>query len=79
MCFTRAVYKAPDSPDGEPVSLSPRQAEIIELLARGLQYKEIAARLSISLSTVKCHQKKIFLKLRARSSNEAVYNHRPRS
>ncbi len=53
----------------EPTSevLSPREIEVTKLLVEGLINKEIAARLSISLTTVITHRKNIFEKLGIKS------------
>jgi DNA-binding CsgD family transcriptional regulator/PAS domain-containing protein len=50
--------------------LSPREREIVELVARGLSNDEIAALASISRNTVKHHLKRTFQKLRVRSRAE---------
>ena len=52
--------------------LSPRESEILNLLATGLGNKEIAWRLKISDHTVKFHVTSIFNKLNASSRAEAV-------
>lgn len=52
--------------------LTPRENEVLELMARGLANKNIAARLGISLSTVKFHVASILSKLEAASRTEAV-------
>lgn len=53
-------------------SLSPRESEILNLLAAGLGNKQIAAKLDISEHTVKFHVTSIFNKLNASSRAEAV-------
>jgi DNA-binding NarL/FixJ family response regulator len=53
-------------------SLSPREAEVHELLAQGLTNDEIAKLLYISLSTTKVHVKHIYEKLGVRSRLEAA-------
>ena len=52
--------------------LTPRESEVLQMLASGLANKEIAARLSISDHTVKFHVASILGKLGAGSRTEAV-------
>lgn len=52
--------------------LTPREIEVLRMLAEGLANKQIAARLGISDHTVKFHVAAIFAKLRASSRTEAV-------
>ncbi|MCX7819617.1 MAG: response regulator transcription factor [Kiritimatiellae bacterium] len=52
--------------------LTPREEEILNLLAEGLVPKEVAARLGISYFTVQTHIKSIYEKLHVRSRTEAV-------
>ena len=52
--------------------LTTRQTEVIECLARGLLYKEIAHHLGISYSAVHKHQQRIFEKLDVENRTEAV-------
>jgi len=54
------------------VSLSPRELEVLRLLARGLRNKEIGAKLEIAEDTVKIHVKSIFGKLEVIDRTEAV-------
>jgi DNA-binding CsgD family transcriptional regulator len=53
-------------------SLTPREAEVLRLLAEGLANKEIAARLSFSTHTAKFHVESILRKLGAVNRAEAV-------
>jgi DNA-binding NarL/FixJ family response regulator len=53
-------------------ALTPREVEVLGMLAEGLGNKEIAYRLSISEHTVKFHVSSIFAKLGASSRTEAV-------
>jgi DNA-binding NarL/FixJ family response regulator len=55
-----------------PVQLSPREQEILDHLAKGALYKEIAATLDISFDTVQWHIRNIYDKLHVRSRSEAV-------
>lgn len=59
----------------ETESLSPREAEVLDLLARGYLYKEIADKIGISFSTVRTHVRHIYEKLHVRSRTEAVTKH----
>lgn len=52
--------------------LSPREREILQLIANGLSNNQIGERLYISLSTVKGHNQKIFDKLGVKRRTEAV-------
>ena len=52
--------------------LSPREREVLELLARGYLYKEIAEALHISVPTVNTHIRRIYEKLHVRSRSQAV-------
>jgi DNA-binding NarL/FixJ family response regulator len=57
--------------DGAPV-LTPREVEVLGMLAEGLANKQIAPRLGITEHTVKYHVASIFAKLGASSRTEAV-------
>jgi DNA-binding NarL/FixJ family response regulator len=52
--------------------LSNRENEILQLLAKGLLYKEIADQLSISVSTVRQHIHHIYEKLHVQNRTEAI-------
>jgi len=58
-------------PDNSP--LSAREAEILQLLAKGMSFNEIGEILGISPHTVTAHIKKIYRKLAVHSRGEAVY------
>ena len=53
-------------------ALSPREREVIELLARGYSYKEIADALNISMPTVNTHIHRTYTKLHVSSRGQAV-------
>jgi DNA-binding NarL/FixJ family response regulator len=57
---------------GELKELSQREREVLEHLAKGIAYKEIADALSVSIDTVRCHIKAIYSKLHVHSRGEAV-------
>lgn len=71
-------HRAPPPPfDGNPqaqatLGISPREREVLALLAAGLSNKEIAERLHVSPHTVKTHVAKLYEKLDARRRTEAI-------
>ena len=72
MIFDSVVM--PQRPGEDPLaeSLTPRESEVLRLLADGLGNKEIAARMNVSEHTVKFHIRSILGKLGASSRTEAV-------
>jgi DNA-binding NarL/FixJ family response regulator len=62
----------PDLPAFEKQLLSPRECEVLRLLAQAMSNKQIASWLSISEGTVKRHTGNIYEKLSARSRIDAV-------
>ena len=56
----------------EVEKLSTREREVLEHLAKGMPYKEIATLLSVSIDTVRVHIKGIYGKLHVHSRGEAV-------
>jgi DNA-binding CsgD family transcriptional regulator len=56
----------------ESLGITPRELEILELIASGLSNKEIAARVFVSENTVKTHSSRVFEKLGARRRTQAV-------
>lgn len=65
--FRQAPALATDSE-----GLSPREQEVLDLLARGYLYKEIAERLNISIPTVNTYVRRMYEKLHVRSRAQAV-------
>jgi DNA-binding NarL/FixJ family response regulator len=57
-------------------NLSPREQQVLSLLASGYLYKEIGARLNIGVETVRTYVKSICQKMHVRSRIEAVAKHR---
>ena len=53
-------------------NLTEREVEVLNLLARGLQYKEIADRLDIATGTVKKHIRNTYIKLQVQNKVEAI-------
>jgi len=56
----------------ESLGITPRELEILELIAQGLSNKEIADRVFVSENTVKTHSSRVFDKLGARRRTQAV-------
>jgi len=65
-------FKEPAPALSEAGELSPREQEVLELLARGYLYKEIAERLNISVPTVNTYVRRMYEKLHVRSRAQAV-------
>jgi DNA-binding NarL/FixJ family response regulator len=56
--------------DAELENLTPREREVLQLIARGYKYKEIAARLHLSTKTVEAHVSSVLRKLQLSSRAE---------
>jgi len=61
-----------NQPASEVEKLSARERQVLELLAKGLLYKEVADELRISMSTVNTHIEAIYRKLHVQTRTEAV-------
>lgn len=59
--------------DSSEETLTPREVEILRLIARGFTYSETAGLLDISIQTVHTHLKHIYRKLAVHSKTEAVF------
>lgn len=74
----KVIDRLASQPTPEPAArdrlreLTPREREVLELLARGLSNAEIAAALVVEESTVKTHVRRLLTKLRLRDRIQAV-------
>jgi DNA-binding NarL/FixJ family response regulator len=59
--------------------LSPAERNVLQLLGRGLLYKEVAEELRISMSTVRTHVHHIYRKLQVHNRTEAILKGLPQS
>ena len=66
------AFKQPAPATAETDNLSPREQEVLDFLAKGYLYKEIAEQLTISYGTVHTYIERIFKKLHVRSRAQAV-------
>lgn len=60
-------------PNPESAGLTPRESEVLALVAKGFSFGEIARLLQVSPHTITAHVKKIYQKLAVHSRGEAVY------
>ena len=67
----QSFQKVPTTPEATE-NLSPREAEVLDLLSQGLIYKEISDKLGISYETVHTYIRRIYEKLQVRTRTEAV-------
>jgi DNA-binding NarL/FixJ family response regulator len=59
----------------QQASLSPRERMVLECLAKGLGYKQIADQLGINVTTIRSYLRRIYEKLHVQSRSEAVAKH----
>jgi DNA-binding NarL/FixJ family response regulator len=71
-----ASFQEPLKTTAEMEELSPREREILELLAQGLPNKEIARRMGVNDGTVRWHLRHVYDKLHVRSRTEAALKFR---
>jgi DNA-binding CsgD family transcriptional regulator len=70
--LTLTRKRSPASPPRD-LGLTPREMEILGLIAQGLSTREIAERLFVSENTVKTHSSRVFMKLGAKRRTQAVH------
>ena len=70
--FVLDAFRAGDrlTSSAELDELTPREREVLQLIARGYMYKEIAARLHISVKTVESHVSSVLRKLQLSTRHE---------
>ncbi|MEY4564994.1 MAG: hypothetical protein RLZZ618_4271 [Pseudomonadota bacterium] len=68
----QVVAPRPDQPE----ALSRRESQVLDLVARGFTYPEIALQMGVSVTTVQTHVRNIYGKLGVHSKTEAVYEAR---
>jgi DNA-binding NarL/FixJ family response regulator len=71
------AFHLPRAAAVEAAELSPREQELLDLLARGYLYKEIAEAMKITVGTVNTYIRRIYEKLHVRSRAQAVAKTRP--
>jgi len=71
-----AAPATPAAPSLPESNLAEREREVLDLLAQGYLYKEIADALQISAHTVNSHLRRIYEKLHVRSRSQAVAKYR---
>ncbi len=60
------------APSQDLEQLSRREQEILDLLAKGFRYKEIAAKLFVSVETIRTHIHNIYVKLQVNTRQDAL-------
>jgi DNA-binding NarL/FixJ family response regulator len=65
-----AITVPASEPDAEYEQLSPREREVMRLIARGYAYKEVAAELSLSVKTIETHVSAVLRKLQLSNRRE---------
>jgi DNA-binding NarL/FixJ family response regulator len=70
--FVLDAFRAGEPLGGDPEldNLTPREREVLQLIARGYRYKEIASRLHLSIKTVEGHVSSVLRKLQLTSRHE---------
>ncbi len=69
-------FRAEKDIENDNEKLTPREKDVLKLLASGYIYKEVADQLDISLETVRTYVKRICVKLHVRSKVEAIIKYR---
>lgn len=67
-----ATFRGDEPAKAPAVDLTPREKNVLEMLARGKSYADVGATLGVSENTVRSHVRSIYEKLGASSKTEAV-------
>src|SRR3546814_19901066 len=70
LCPYTTLFRSPES---EMLGLTPRQYEVLVLLARGYPMKTVGRYLNISVATAKAHTETLYQRLDVHNRNAAVY------
>jgi DNA-binding NarL/FixJ family response regulator len=73
--IVQSFQKPVSAPAPGVENLSPREVQVLDLLAKGYLYKEIADKIGLTYATVHTHIRHIYEKLQVRSRTEAVARH----
>ncbi|MBE0540332.1 MAG: response regulator transcription factor [Verrucomicrobia bacterium] len=65
-------FRQNSSSGSDAFDLSPREQEVLVLLARGYLYKEISAQLGVTIPTINTYVRRVYEKLHVRSRAQAV-------
>lgn len=68
-----SVMTALANTEAEMLHITPRQYEVLVLLARGYPIKTVSRHLNISIATAKAHTETLYQRLDAHNRNQAVY------
>lgn len=67
-----SFQKAAQGGGEQPAALSPRERMVLDCLAKGLAYKQIADQLGINVTTIRTYLRRIYEKLHVQTRSEAV-------
>ena len=65
-------FRAPKAREANHEELTPRESQVLDFLAQGYSYKEIADKMDVTYSTIRTHVEHIYSKLHVQSRSQAV-------